>query len=122
MVMVILTLLSWWYRQGWLTVYNRGGERLVQVSHLFSLPILIRTLGAPWRRIVTIPGSSIDAKIRAFGDNMVSRLIGFTIRFMVLITAGLILALTACFGGLMMVLWPLVPPAIVFCLIKGAIG
>jgi len=120
--MVILTLLSWWYRQGWLEVYKRAGERLVQVSHLFSLPILIRTLGAPWRRIVTQPGASIDAKIRAFGDNLVSRAIGFSVRFLVLIAAGLILLLTAIFGVLALVLWPVVPLAVVGCVVMGIMG
>ena len=109
MVMVIYSLLSWWFAQGWSGIIRSFSERLVRVSHLFSLPILIRTLGSPWRRIITVPGASIDAKLRALGDNLVSRAIGFTVRMMVLITAALILLLTACYGALLVILWPLVP-------------
>ena len=120
--MVILSLLSWWYSQGWMEVYKSAGERLVKVSHLFSLPILIRTLGAPWRRIITYPGAGLDAKIRAFGDNLVSRAIGFTVRLLVLLTAAIILVVTAVFDIVTIVLWPLVPAGIIVCLVKGLLG
>lgn len=120
--MVIISLLSWWYGRGWLEVYKRAGSRLILVSHLFSLPILIRTLGAPWRRIITYPGASIDAKFHAFIDNLVSRAIGFSVRFLVLVAAGLILVLTGMFGAVYVVFWPVVPPAILGCIVMAVLG
>jgi hypothetical protein len=122
MVMLILQLASWWFGEGWRQVAKRGWQRLVGVSHLFSLPILIRTLWAPWRRIVTYPGASIDAKLRAMGDNMVSRCIGFTVRTLVLIAAGLILGLTAAGSALSVIIWPLIPVAVPVLVIKAIIG
>ncbi len=99
-----------------------GGKRIVRVSHLFSLPILLRTLWAPWRRIISYPGAGLDAKLRAVGDNMVSRVIGFTVRVLVLITACLIVLLTSVLQLIFVILWPLLPVAIIAFIIKGVIG
>jgi hypothetical protein len=120
--MVILQLLTWWYGQGWLHIVRSFGSRLVRVSHIFSVPILLRTLWAPWRRIVTYPGAGLDAKLRALTDNLVSRCIGFTVRALVLIAAAAILLLTAVGGALLVVVWPLIPIAIPLCVIKGVVG
>lgn len=122
MVMAIPTLLAWWYTEGWRVISREAGARVVRVSHLFSLPILIRTLWAPWRRITTTPGAGLDAKVRALGDNMVSRVIGFSVRGLVLIAAGLILLLVGCYGVLMIAVWPFVPLAIPVLIVKAAIG
>lgn len=53
---------------------------------------------------------------------MVSRVIGFSVRMLVLIAAGLILLLTAIFGMLLVILWPLVPPAVPILIVKGLLG
>lgn len=117
-----MQLFSWWYGPGWKQAAAGVQARLTGVSHMFSVPILLRTLWSPWRRIVTNAGSGIDAKIRALGDNMVSRAIGFTVRLLVLITAGCMLLLTALAGLVFVVIWPLIPLLIIACLVKGAIG
>lgn len=89
---------------------------------MFSVPILIRTLFAPWKRIVTYPGASIDAKIRAFGDNMVSRTVGFTVRLLVLLTAALMLIMVSLAALVEIVAWPLAPIAALILLAKGITG
>lgn len=109
----------WWYGQGWRRVYREAADRVVRVAHLFSVPILVRTLWSPWRRIVTLPGASFDAKLRAFGDNMVSRTIGFTVRILVLFTAAIILLFTGLAGILYVLAWPLVPIAIPLLVVRG---
>jgi hypothetical protein len=89
---------------------------------MFSVPILIRTLFAPWRRIITYPGATIDAKLRAAGDNMVSRVVGFSVRSMVLFSAGVMLVLVAAVAALQLIIWPLIPVAVVVAIVKGIIG
>lgn len=122
MVMLTFQLLSWWYSQGWLQVIKSFNRRMVGVSHVFSVPILVRTLWSPWRRIVTYPGAGLDARLRAMGDNLVSRCIGFTVRILVLLTAGLALLFTAVLGLLLIVAWPIIPPLVPVLVIKGIIG
>lgn len=88
---------------------------------MFSTRTLLRTLFAPWRRIVTYPGASLDAKMRASLDNLVSRCIGFTVRFFVLLAAGVALVALLVFALLEIIVWPLVPLLGVALIVKGAL-
>ncbi len=120
--MIAIELLSWWYGHGWKLVLRHAAERLVKVSHMFSVPILLRTLWSPWRRIITYPGASLEAKMRAAGDNFVSRMVGFSVRAMVLFSAGVMLCGTALYSAGLILLWPLVPPSIVGLIILAALA
>ena len=120
--MLALELFAWWYSQGWLQLAKNMHRRLRLTEQMFSARILLKTLFAPWRRIVTIPGSSLDAKIRAFGDNMVSRAVGFTVRLLVLFTAGIMLLIVGTIAVLEVVAWPLIPLAAVFLIAKAITG
>jgi len=117
--MIALEILGWWYSQGWMQAAKNAEARLVKVSHLFSVPILIRTLFAPWRRIITYPGAGIEAQMRALGDNLVSRFVGFTVRCFVLLSAGLLLMVMSLLTFVELIVWPLVPVAAVAALVAG---
>lgn len=117
--MLVLQMFVWWYGPGWKAAAKSIGRGVGGISRLFSIPILLRTLFAPWKRIVSYPGSSLDAKLRAYGDNIVSRAIGFVVRLLVLLTALVMSGLAAVAGLLSFVLWPLVPFAAVALCIKG---
>ncbi|HEY2004786.1 MAG TPA: hypothetical protein VGH44_06780 [Candidatus Saccharimonadia bacterium] len=80
------------------------------------MPILLRTMFAPWRRIITPPGGSLEQRVRALLDNTVSRLVGFAVRLIALIAACVLIALYTLIGGLIVLLWPVLPilgPALV---------
>ena len=95
---------------------------MLGISRMFSVPILLRTLFAPWKRIISYPGASLEAKLRAFTDNLVSRAVGFVVRVLVLLTALTLEALAACVGVVWIILWPLLPVAAVVLLIKAVVG
>ncbi len=120
--MIAFEILTWWYRQGWAQVAKNAKQRFRKVSYLFSLPILVRTLFAPWHRTISYPGAGIEAQLRAMGDNLVSRMVGFAVRSLVLLTAGIMLAACAILAVAQLVIWPLLPPAIIFSVIKGIVG
>src|SRR5689334_203506 len=103
--MIAIDILAWWYSQGWIQVLHVARQRLVSVSQLFSVPILIRTLFSPWKQIISYPGAGIDAQFRALADNFISRLVGFAVRSMVLLAAGILLSAAALFGLLQVLLW-----------------
>lgn len=109
----------WWYGEGWRTQGRLGRQRLTRTARSFSAPLLIRTLFAPWRRVVTNPGAGLDAKLQAMGDNLVSRAVGFTVRIFVLLTAGIMLFIIGVAAVVELVAWPLIPLAIVAGLVKG---
>jgi hypothetical protein len=117
--MYLLGLFTWWYGAGWVGALKSSGRRLRSLANTFSIGILLRTLFAPWRRIVTYPGASLDAKLRAMGDNLVSRCIGFTVRFFVLLAAGVAFVVLAAVSLVEIVAWPLVPLAAVALVVEG---
>jgi len=86
------------------------------------MPLLVKTLFSPWRRISSYGGRSFDAKVRASVDNFVSRLVGFVSRLLVLIAATLLLALTVIAGVIATIAWPLLPIGIVYCVYRGLVG
>jgi hypothetical protein len=89
------------------------------LAEAFSLKILLRTLFAPWKRIITAPGAGLDAKLQAMGDNLVSRFVGFTVRFVVLLTAAIAFVAFCLVGLAELIVWPLVPLAGVALIVKG---
>ena len=95
------------------------GPRLTGVAEIFSVGQLLRTLFAPWRRIITYPGASLADKWHAWGDNMVSRVIGFVVRIFVIFAALVTIAAIAVLTAIEIVVWPLLPLAIPGCLIAG---
>jgi hypothetical protein len=107
--MLLVAFLQWWYGPGW----RDAGNRLANVIHdtylNFSIPILIRTMFAPWRRIVTAPGGSLQDRLRSLVDNAVSRCVGFVVRLLALIMGCGLLSLYAVFGGLFILIWPALP-------------
>jgi hypothetical protein len=117
--MFMLDLFAWWYRAGWMGVLASTKTRLAHLSEMFSARILLRTMFSPWRRIISYPGAGLEAKMRALGDNFVSRCIGFTVRFFVLLTAAIAFVFVAAIGLLEIVLWPILPLAAVALIIKG---
>jgi hypothetical protein len=119
--MLIGAFFSWWYGKGWKHAVRAFPLRLKGTSELFSVSQLLRTLFQPWRRIVTVPGDSFDDKLHAWGDNLVSRGIGFVVRAFVLIAAFLSLVIVGCLTAAEIVIWPLAPVAVPLLLVKGLI-
>jgi len=97
------------------------GPRLRGVMNAFSVRQLLRTLFAPWRRIITYPGASLEDRFRAWGDNLFSRVIGLVVRLFVLFAAAVTLALVALLNAAELVIWPLLPVAIPGCIVAGLI-
>lgn len=110
---------SWWYGHGWQQVAGSFKSRLQAVADSFSVGQLTKTLFAPWRRITTPPGRSLEDKLRAWADNMFSRIIGFFVRLFVLLIAAVAALLIALLTILETLAWPLVPLALPGLIIAG---
>jgi hypothetical protein len=107
--MLIAAFVQWWYGPGWRDAAARLQEHIRKTYLNFSMPILLRTLFAPWRRITTPPGSSLQQKFQALIDNLISRCIGFTVRLMALFAGVCLIIFFVIFGGLVVLLWPVLP-------------
>jgi hypothetical protein len=119
---MIFEMLRWWYVTGWLQAARRIGSWTSAVEHMFSISLLVKTLFAPWRRIMTVGGRGLDAKIHAMLDNLVSRCIGLVIRLFVLMAAGFTMLFALVAGVIMAVVWPFLPLLFVACIVKGITG
>ncbi|HUB93245.1 MAG TPA: hypothetical protein VMB52_01970 [Verrucomicrobiae bacterium] len=117
--MFALDLLSWWYGIGWAGVLHATRRRLGAVSGAFSTSTLLHTLFAPWRRIVTYPGAGLEERLQAFSDNAISRFVGFSIRFFVLLAASVAFVVLSMLGLVELIVWPLTPILAVILIVKG---
>jgi hypothetical protein len=108
-LMLVTAFLQWWYGPGWRDAGARLASKMRDTYLWFSVPILLRTLLAPWRRITTPPGGSLQEKFRALIDNALSRVIGLVVRLLAIVAAGALLTIYAVFGGLLLLLWPAIP-------------
>jgi hypothetical protein len=107
--MLVMAFLQWWYGPGWRDAGTRLSGKMRETYLWFSVPILLRTLFQPWRRIITPPGGSLEQKFRAMIDNLLSRFIGMTVRIMAIVAAGVMLTGYAVIGGTLLLLWPAIP-------------
>lgn len=119
MTMLVLSFLSWWYGSGWKQMAASWRPRLRGVLNSFSVNQLIRTLFAPWRRIISPPGTNLEDRARAWGDNLVSRCIGFSVRLVVLLAALVSWLVVAVLTIIELIAWPLLPLAVPGCIIVG---
>jgi hypothetical protein len=119
---MIFEMLRWWYGTGWLQATHRIGTWTKGVERIFSISLLLKTLFSPWRRIVSVTGKSLDAKMRDAADNFVSRCVGFVIRSGVLIAACVITFFTFISSVLLVGIWPLLPFIAIYCIIRGITG
>ena len=119
---MLFEFFAWWYGPGWLGAFRGAFDWVRAVQAAFSIDILLKTLFSPWKRIVVIGGRSLDAKFHAAIDNLISRVIGFFVRLIVLFAAVIIISLAAIAGLVLAVLWPLLPLISVGLIIWGLIG
>ena len=85
----------------------------------FSVPILLPTLFSPWRRIVSTGQGTLGERFHAQIDNFVSRWVGLSVRLAALFAAGILMFLNAVIGGIVLIVWPLMPLAGIGLIIGG---
>lgn len=119
--MIALIWLKWWYGAGWADCAQRAGRYLQRLESSFSIGILLRTLFAPWKQIVSINKGSVDDRAKAVVDNLISRLVGFIVRIIALISAAVILALGAVLALAAVIAWPLLPFIGVSLIVRGVL-
>lgn len=122
--MVIFGLFQWWYLRGWGIFLKKFSNQLKDAADFFSIRLLITNLFAPFRQISVGESSSpsLSARLSAFLDRLLSRLIGTVVRLFLLIVGIIIIVFQAIIGIAVVILWPLAPFAMVACLILAIIG
>lgn len=111
MDMVILLAIRWWYTTGWQWAWQRSvTQRLSWCLEAFSIKALIRTWLSPFKQTYSsAKKGSIDLKVQAAVDNLVSRIIGSLARTVIILGGLLCMILSFASGIIIFLAWPFVP-------------
>ena len=114
--MLALSLFRWWYLDGFRISAQKSLERLKNTYDFFSIGQLMRTFFSPFRQVSAL--SAHPTFFEKLLDKLVSRLVGFTTRFILLLTGGILIILGGSLSLLALILWPLIPfaPILGICL------
>ena len=122
--MLVISFFQWWYGRGFGEYMARFVDGLKDAADFFSIRLLLRNLFAPFRQISAEKHDNLplNARIHAWFDLLISRLVGATIRFFLLIVGTLVLIVRACIGLILGLLWPLMPLLVIYCIMLFARG
>ena len=121
--MLTTGLISWWYTDGFKLFAGKVFTKLGDTADFFSIFSLLKTLFAPYRQIsANATGNSIDAKMMAFLDRLVSRLVGSVARLGIIIFGTIVLILQLVLSLVSLIFWPLLPVVPVACIILSITG
>lgn len=108
--MFLVGLISWWYGRGWAQQWKQIADRFAATIEFFSIGQLAATLFSPFRQISASGGDgSFGGAMRAFVDQLISRIIGAIVRFFTILIGVLVITLQAIYELIIMIAWWFVP-------------
>lgn len=110
--MATLEMFSWWYLHGWSVFIGKVRGWFAGILDFFSMGSLLRTLFSPYRQISAEKAgdsASLDVRFHMFLDRLLSRVIGFFTRLILLIVGTVLIILGGIFSLVLIIIWPLVP-------------
>jgi len=122
--MFLVGILSWWYGRGWLGQWRRVSGRWRSTVEYFSIGQLLATLFSPYRQISATPMNNANpiVALRAFLDQLVSRVVGGFVRFFTIIAGCIVITLQVIYESLVMLFWWVLPAMPIVGFILLAIG
>lgn len=117
--MLFTGMIEWWYINGWKMFLHGLANNLKNAADFFSIRLLVRNMFAPFRQISAegTDSSAMDARMAAFFDRLLSRVIGAIVRFFLLIIGTVLIIMEAVVGIVLAIAWPLAPLLIVLCVL-----
>jgi len=111
----------WYYGEAAKNILLAWKNYLIFAINYFSIPLLLRTLFAPWRRDITKKPKGLDLKklFEYFAFNAISRGLGFLVRFATIIVGALFLIFVAFAGLIFFLFWIFLPIFVLAFLIFG---
>lgn len=121
--MHFVALVSWWYGSGWLDQIGLIRERFSRVADRYSLSLLLRTFFSPFKQLDAYGGGDgLNARLKAWLDRLISRMIGAMIRSFMMVVGLIAIAIEALIAVLRLFVWPLIPLTPLIGLILVLIG
>lgn len=112
---------SWYYTGATKSLLRIWRDFIIFVREYYSIPLLLRTLFAPWRKDITRRPRGLDIKklFEAFTFNLISRSIGFVVRFFTVIVGLICLLGVIILGFLAFIIWLVLPVLLIFFVLLG---
>jgi len=112
----------WHYTFGLKNIWHVWLNLLWFINRLFSIPLLLRTLLSPWKRIQETEktGFNLERFAENIVANMMSRVVGAFVRIPVILLGIFSLVSTLIFGVLFYIFW-IFAPAFVFIIFAAGL-
>lgn len=123
--MFIIRSYTWWFTDGWSVFIGKVRALFSTITDFFSMNSLIRTLFKPFRQISADSAeanSSLDLKFHMFVDRLVSRIIGFFSRFLLLLLGCIVIIISSIISFVLIILWPVIPFAPIIGIVLTVAG
>jgi len=123
MLSVIPIFWKWYYGKAINNILNGWKNFILFALEYFSIPLLFKTLFAPWKRDITKKPKGFNFKkiFEYFSFNLISIAIGFFIRFLAICVGILFLFLVIILGAILFILWLCLPLIFIVFLILAII-
>lgn len=116
----MITYFSWWYLDEPIYLFKSLKITTLRVFYSFSVPELISTLFAPWKKdILYKENPSLSESFQILIGNMISRLVGAIVRFITILTGLILTAFVFLVGLLFLIGWLVLPIIILYLLFNG---
>lgn len=102
----------WFYSTGFKRYYDKWVYCLGWINHYFSTFLLLRTLFAPWKRLIIVekePGFNFTRFFQNLTFNAISRSMGAIVRLSLFLISLLSLSITLVVGAIGFVFWTIFP-------------
>lgn len=111
MIAIIPIFWRWYYGEAVRDVLTGWKNFIIFSLEYFSIPLLLRTLFAPWKRDITKRPRGLDLQklFEYISFNLVSRSIGFSVRFLTILVGILFFFVVVILGGLFFIFWLFLP-------------
>jgi hypothetical protein len=112
---IALVFWQWYYGEAIKDVLTGWKNYIIFSLNYFSIPLLLKTILAPWKRDITRKPRGFDVKkvFEYIAFNLISRGIGFLVRFFTIIVGIVFFLLVLIFGFIFFVVWLILPFVIV---------
>ena len=120
-MLLIVVFWRWYYGEAVKNVLTAWRNFILFALNYFSIPLLLKTLLAPWKRDITKRPKGLDLKkfFEFIAFNLISRSIGFLLRIFMVVIGTIFLIVTIIAGAVFFALWIILPLILLGLLIFG---
>lgn len=121
MFRLILSYFIWHYTTALKDLFNHACNFLWFIFHFFSISVLFKTLFSPWQKLNETykGGFNLNAIFETFVVNILMRIVGFFIRFFMIVAGIISWVLTFLILLAVFALWLVLPLIITVLFISG---